>query len=315
MSTKYISPVKLYARVREELKSFFYTGSVDDLLFGIWTADVLDIFENTYRPIQECVMDMHDYKCDLPCNFYSVREVWMVATFNKGPIISPFVFYYQTDCRINPAPSDDCNSCTPGYQCIEPVQQPVNLPSLCNVPQEYQCTHKVMTQLSFNYRVTAMLKPGNFKTVERCESKSPNREATCIDTFDITGNHMRTSFRIGSIYMAYYTQREPDPETGYYMIPDNDPFQKYLYYYLRYMVYQQMVDQSSGDQLQEVLAKMRMEEQKKDAHYIDARNYAMSDDIYGLEKRIVRSYNRHNRYLIPGPATRGGGGHRHHHGY
>ena len=97
MKEKLISPAKVYARIKEEMRSYFNTGAIDDLLFPIWTKDCIDKFENTYLPLKQAVMDMYNHKCPLPCDFKAVREVWVTFTYDKGPVTSPHVFYYQTD--------------------------------------------------------------------------------------------------------------------------------------------------------------------------------------------------------------------------
>ena len=146
MKTRLKSPAHLYARIKEEMRSYFNTNSIDDLLFPIWTADCLDKLEYTYYPLQTAVIDMYNHKAELPCDFKAVREVWVCATFHRGPITSPFVFYYQTDCRISPAPPTDfsCDTCVPGYQCFPPGQTPtpVALPDLCGVNDDYIVTHE-----------------------------------------------------------------------------------------------------------------------------------------------------------------------------
>lgn len=309
MKDRLVSPAKIYARVKEEMRSYFNTGAIDDLLFPIWTKDCIDKFENTYMPLKEAVMDMYNYKCTLPCDFKAVREVWVTFTYDKGPITSPHVFYYQTDCRIEPSPSYDsnnsCTDCVPGYQCMSPSETPtpVALPSLCGVPPEYVVTHKVMEQMMFRFHVTGMLKPGNFKTIGRCAVDSPNLDAYCIDTFDIVGDKLVTSFAQGTVYMAYFGENaivpeDEGPDAGYYMIPDNDPFQKYLYYYLRMMVYRQLFDQATDESFNQINNKYQLAQSEVDTAYINARNYAVNQDIYSVQRGIIRSYNRNNRFKI-----------------
>lgn len=302
MKDQYISSQHLIARVKEELRAYFNTGTTDDLLFEIWVKDCIDKFENTYLPIEQAVLDLCDYKCDLPCDFKYFREVYITTTYKKGPITSPHVFYYQTDCRINPSPGEQgCSACVPGYQCLPPNQTPtevnVPLPNLCDVPSQYQVIHKVMTQMDFTFDVIGMLKPGNFKTEGLMHKESLSRHCNSIDTFDIVGNKLRTSFRTGTIYLLYYS----DPlmnEEGFYEIPSNDPFQKYLYHYLRYMMYVQLVDQSTEETYK--LLKVKRDDEKRDMWdaYINAKNYSQSGTVYDIVNNIIRSYNRNNRYII-----------------
>jgi hypothetical protein len=82
------------------------------------------------------------------------------------------------------------------------------------------------------------------------------------------------------------------------MIPDNEPFKKYLYYYLRMMVYRQLFDQSTDESFNQINAKYQLAQSEADTAYINARNYAINGDIYDVQKAIIRSYNRNNRFKI-----------------
>lgn len=310
MNQYYKSPEGVVARVKEELRGYFNTNATDDLLFPIYIKDCIDKFENTYVPIEVAVIDLCGGKCELPCDFKSVREVWLTATYHKGPVTSPHVFYYQTDCRITPsAPNaNDCGSCQEGYQCFPNSETPTDefltipnvvvLPSLCDVPERFRVTHKVMTQLDFEFEVTGMLMPGNFNTLGRCHSDSPNRRCSSKDTFDIVGNKLITSFHNGTVVLYYYAEPRIIEENGYLEIPNNDPFEKYLYHYLRYMMYVQLVDQSTEENYK--LLKVKRDDEKVDLGiaYINAKNYAVSGDIFTMIRNIKRGYNYNNRFRI-----------------
>lgn len=309
-TTRFISPKHIYARIVEEFRSYFSTGSIDQLLFPIWTLDCIGKFENTYVPIQQAVLDIHNYKCSLPCDFKSVRELWLCATVNKGPITAPGVFYYQTDCRIDSPSQRSCEGCSPQQQCSNCAQQPVELPSVCGVPDEYRVVHKVQTHMSFQFSVSCMLKPGNFRTISKCGDQCPNIDAYSTDTFDIAGDKLLTSFYEGTLYMAYYANyaQVPDDDgtdAGYYMIPDNQPFQEYLYHYLRYMIYDQLFNQSTDETFNQMKYKLERQEQLKDEAYIGAKTYAISSDVYSLQRNIIRSRNKNNMYILKGPTTTG----------
>lgn len=305
INKRFIDPTSIYARIKEEMRSYFNTGAIDDLLFPIWTKDCIDKFEKTYYPLEVAVMDIFDHKCELPCDFKLVREAWVCATFFKGPVTSPHVFYYQTDCRINaaPFPAQSCSACLGGFQCFPPSQTPteVALPNLCGVQDDFIVTHKVMTKFNFSYHVTGLLKPSNFKTLKHCHEHSINRECNAFDTFDIIDNKLITSFNHGTVHLLYYAEPKVLDENGYYAIPDNESFKKYVYYYIRYMIYQQLYDQSTDESLRIIKDKMKEAEAKSDAAFIRAKTYAISHDIYGTQQDIIRSYNRHNRFKIGGP--------------
>jgi len=291
---KFVSPAPIYARIKEEMKTYFNTGQIDDLMFPIWTKDCIRKFKNTYYKIEPAVIDIFDGKGDLPCDFVAVREVYICATYQKGPIKSPFTFYYQTDCRVggdmNVSGCTDCNK----PQCTDPADSP--LPVLVNTPDQFRITHKVTNQLLFSYSLLGLLKPGNHKTVRVCCDNCPNLTANSADTFDIINDKIVTSFPVGTVYMSYYA--DTTMENGYDEIPDKEEFQKYVYEYIRYMIYRQLYEQAADETINALGQKMKMAEQAQNDRYINARNEAMGETIWDKQAAIKRSYNRFNRFRI-----------------
>lgn len=308
---KFISPEAIYSRVKEEMQSYFNTGAIDDLMFPVWTKDCIDEFKSTYLPIETAVIDIYNHKAALPCDFKLVREAWVCATVNKGPIQSPFTFYYQTDCRIHPT-YEGCSECDPA-QCnppgTTPTSQNIPLPNLCNLNlnnsscgacaagDQFRVTHKVQTWMNFQFSIEGMIMPSDYRTMSKCWDHSPNKGCHSYDTFTISGDSIVTSFNNGTLYLLYYADPYED-EDGYYEIPEGDRFGKYLMYYLVYMIYKQLYRQSTDESFN-IISK------KKDDAEFDmlnarerARQEAMSRNIYDVKKAIVRSYNKNRRFLI-----------------
>ena len=75
----FVSPEPLYATVKEELKSYFDTGAVDDLLFPTYLDKCLKKLGRTTYVISEQVLFIEDFEARLPDNFHAVREAWMCA--------------------------------------------------------------------------------------------------------------------------------------------------------------------------------------------------------------------------------------------
>ena len=302
--TKFVSSMEILARVKEELKSYFLTGNLDDLMFNTYVLDCLAKFRATYLPIKEAVMDIYDFKAELPCDFKLVREVWACGVGHREGIRSPFTYYYQTDCRINPS-WEGCDACEP----IGPDNAPV--PNLCDLNlnnpgncicasgDQFRVTHKIQTTMGFDFVVQEMLHPGNYKTINRTWEHSPNRQCRSRDSYDIMNNSMVTSFRNGVIFMLYYGEPVTD-EDGYYDIPDIEEFKKYVYHYIRMMCYRQLLDQVNDESFNQVKYKFELENHETDLWYIRAKDVAMSQDIYDVRASIIRSYNRSNKYKIPG---------------
>ena len=81
----FISPESVYATVKEELKSYFDTGAVDDLLFPTYLDKCLRKLGRSSYVISEDILDISDFQARLPDNFIAVREAWMCTEIPLRP--------------------------------------------------------------------------------------------------------------------------------------------------------------------------------------------------------------------------------------
>ena len=102
----FVSPEPLYATVKEELKSYFDTGAVDDLLFPTYLDKCLKKLGRTTYVISEQVLFIEDFEARLPDNFHAVREAWMCASIPGNPYPAASSFYSQaanaTTIQVSP---------------------------------------------------------------------------------------------------------------------------------------------------------------------------------------------------------------------
>lgn len=290
---KFISPEHIYARIKEEMKTYFNTGQIDDLMFPIWTKDCIRKFKNTYKKIEVAVLDIFNNKAELPCDFVAMREVYACATYSKGPIKSPFTFYYQTDCRVGPVETDSCTECDKP-ECTPSFESPV--PFLGATPEQFRVTHKVNYWMNFTFSLQGLLKPGNHKTIKVCHDSCPNLTCTAADTFDVINGMLVTSFPTGTVYIAYYS--DPEMDNGYTQIPEEYEFEMYVYRHLRYMIYQQLWEQSNDEGANKLKVLKDEAEQKMNEQLVTAMTEAKGETVWDVQQAIIRSYNRHNRFRI-----------------
>src|SRR5680860_826812 len=93
---QFISPEGIYSTVREELKSYFDTGAIDDLLFATYTDKCLKkLGKSSYTITQEALF-IEDFEARLPDNFHAVREAWMCTSISARSYQSASSFYSQT---------------------------------------------------------------------------------------------------------------------------------------------------------------------------------------------------------------------------
>ena len=73
----FVSPEPVFSVVKEELKSYFDTGAVDDLLFPTYLDKCLRKLGRATYQIQEPYLTREDFQTRLPDHFFAVREAWM----------------------------------------------------------------------------------------------------------------------------------------------------------------------------------------------------------------------------------------------
>jgi hypothetical protein len=154
---QFTSPNLIYSVVQEELKSYFDTGAVDNLMFPSYVDKCLRKLGKSSYPIKEQILYVEDFEARLPDNFVAVREAWMCTEVTSIPYQSANSFYSQTDdpttILIAPLTTDEGiehhHSCHDEHchgECLPTLIQPV---------------YKTNRQLTKSYKRLYLLKPGN----------------------------------------------------------------------------------------------------------------------------------------------------------
>ena len=135
----FVSPEPVYSTVKEELKSYFDTGAVDDLLFPTYLDKCLKKLGRTTFVISEEVLFIEDFEARLPDNFYAVREAWMCTEVAGYPYQTANSFYSQaasaTTIQVAPLTiaGTPCNR--PG--CQDPACNGTCMPELVQAVYKY----------------------------------------------------------------------------------------------------------------------------------------------------------------------------------
>lgn len=295
---KFISPDPLFARVKEELKSYFDTGMVDDLMFPIWTNKCLKKLGKSSYPIQESLLFIDTFEAKLPPDFLSVRECWMMSCVAPFEYRKPGSFYQQITTVLN-KPYDPCN---PEVNC-DP----------CN-PDILTVVTKTNTNVIPNFRFKWLLKPGTIITKnDHCNISSElgwlNHSVDGPDTFDIRDGKLITNFREGDVYLKYYGSQMDDQ--GYQLIPENYRIQEFIEAFIKQKLFEQIFNQISDEGFNQTQAKYMLYKQMADEAYIIADTEVKKKTIYEKAYAIRRDQHRNDPYnkMIYGNSWkwRGGG--------
>lgn len=289
----FISPEPVFATVKEELKSYFDTGAVDDLMFGTWTDKCLRKLGKSSYYIAETLLFIEDFEARLPDNFYAVREAWLCTQVWGTPYREAASFYSQaaasSTIQITPVTSGDPYARPPSCTCAGVC--------ICEMPQLIQAVYKTNNELNQSFNKEYLLKPGNISTQDRCSLDCRNYGSSAPDSFDIRGNKFVTNFRNGTVYLIFYAKETDDK--GYQMIPDNYRIREYVEAFIKYKVFEQLSNQLVDETFNQIQAKLVYYKQMSDEAYILAESELKKQDAYAKMRAITAQRNSFRMYQLP----------------
>ena len=193
----FISPEPVYANVKEELKSYFDTGAVDDLMFSTWTDKCLRKLGKSSYDITTTILHIDNFVARLPDNFYAVREAWLCTQVNGYPYRSANSFYSQasgtTTIQVTPVVTNQipCTANCPPDACT------------C-MPDIIQAVYKTNNEMNQEFRRSYLLKPANVIPSRDCNLFCANVGSDAPDSYDIRDNKFVTNFREGAVNLIFY---------------------------------------------------------------------------------------------------------------
>lgn len=296
----FVSPEPTFAIVKEEFRSYFDTGAVDDLLFPTYLNKCLSKLGKGNYVIKEDTLYIEDFIARLPDNFYSVREAWLCTSVDGTPYRSANSFYSQaasTDTiQVSPTVSGyracsnvDCTEQACGGECM---------------PQLIQAVYKTNNQRNVSYKKQYLLKPGNISVKKDCSLDCANYNSSAPDSFDIRDNKFTTNFREGIVHLVFYATEYDDDSNQ--LIPDNYRIKEYIESFIKYKVIEQLTNQVTDETFNQLEAKLQRYERKVDEAYILAETELKKQDAYAKFRRIKENLNRLNMYELPTGAVRYG---------
>jgi hypothetical protein len=309
----FISPEPVYSTVKEELKSYFDTGAVDDLLFPTYLDKALQKLGRTTYVISETVLFIEDFQARLPDNFYAVREAWMCTEIPQLPYQSANSFYSQaaSSTTIQVAPVTYGGVACTNLECTTGCPE-------C-MPELIQAVYKTNTQQTRSYKQSYLLKPGNISARQNCSlnyssdletygQNVPRQNFTPgssgLDSFDIRDNKFVTNFRNGTVQLIFYAT-EYDT-IGNQMIPDNYRIREYVEAFIKFKVFEMLTNQTNDETFNQLQQKLIYHKQAYEESFIMASIEIKKQDAYAKQRRIKNDLNRFNMYELPNRTNRAG---------
>lgn len=305
----FVSPEPIYATVKEELKSYFDTGAIDDLMFPTYVNKCLrKLGKSTYTVTQEMLF-IEDFEARLPDNFYAVREAWLCVQASGNSYQTASSFYSQTfstTIQITPTivAGEEYTVDPDTLQCVD-----------CETEQAVYKTNYEFPRI---YSKVYLLKPGNISARRSCDVEytdlwndfsgypvNPNTpDASTYDSFDIRDNKFVTNFRTGVVYLVFYATDYDD--LGNQMIPSNYFVEEYIYKFLKYKCFETLTNQTNDETFNQLQQKMVFYKQESDEAYILAESEMKKQTAYEKQRAIRRVKRRFDMYELPNRSERFG---------
>lgn len=305
----FISSENLVAIVKEELKSYFDTGSIDDMLFSTYINKALRKLDRSSYKITEDSIIIEDFEARLPDNFYAVREAWMCADMQGVTHTTPNSTYIQNVTILPSLDFDRCNNTNITNIITNPPQQSC-IDSCDDIPckgNNLGNIIKLNETFSESFRKVYLLKPGNISNSNNCYlnySDSLNQfgqnnfipYSSSIDTFEIRDNKFITNFRNGVIHLLFYADTTDD--CGNQLVPDNYRILEYIEKFLKFKVFETLTNQVNDETFNQLQQKMLKAEQEYNEAYIIALTEVKKQTVYKKQQTIQTQRNRFNNFRI-----------------
>jgi len=299
----FVSPEPIYATVKEELKSYFDTGAVDDLLFPTYLDKCLRKLGRTTYSITAEILHVEDFIARLPDNFYAVREAWMCSEIPQLPYQSANSFYSQaaTQTTIQVAPLT-----IGGTNCDNPKCAVPQCGGEC-MPLLIQAVYKTNQQVARSYKQEYLLQPGNISATKNCDASYTHNftpGSSAIDSFDIRDNKFVTNFRNGVVHLLFYATEYDNG--GNQLIPDNYRIREFLEAFLKYKIFETLSNQINDETFNQIQQKLVYYKQLHDEAFIMADIEIKKQDAWTKQRKIKNDLNRFNMYELPNSNNRYG---------
>jgi len=294
----FISPEPVYSTVKEEFKSYFDTGAVDDLLFPTYLDKCLRKLGRSSYVISEQLLYIEDFQARLPDNFFAVREAWLCTSIPGYPYQTANSFYSQaasqTTIQVSPVISG-------GAPCTN-LECTTGCPTC--MPELIQAVYKTNQQVAVEYHRQYLLKPGNISVQAHCALDCANFGSSAADSFDIRDNKFVTNFRNGVVHLIFYSTAYDG--IGNQLIPDNYRVREFVEAFIKYKMIETLTNQTNDETYNQLEKKMMNYKQMADEAFIMADIEVKKQDSWAKQRRIIQDLNRFNRYELPNRSYRYG---------
>lgn len=259
----YVSPREIYAEVKEELRSYFESGLLDDVMFPRYTLFCIKKIGKASYPVDQALLKVANHKALLPDYFFREREIYGCYVAHRA-VLPDSTAIYTASQIILPVSSPGCQSKCP--------------------PQQVEVLCKKTGSTLFTYQVTHLLMPAT------PAAGIQEGRGLSAGTYQLDENHIHTSFEAGELYMTYYKKAYDDYQHP--LIPDLAEFREYLKSYLKYKCFETLYNNISDETFKQIESKLLFYKQQYEEQFIITKTEFMKKTLIQSVADVKKTHRR-----------------------
>ena len=269
----YISSESLIAEVKQELKTYFESGAITEVLIPTFIDQALRKLKVLTLKPEDAVLHFTNYKSELPCDFVLLDRAMMYDTeveWSAGVNSLQGYWYKSIDCV-------DCSS--------------------CNTKEE---TYETITVPGVGFKLT-MKQPKWIRVYhaskQYCTEGCQNLSVSSSDVLQIYDNSkVSSTFETGCVYIRYFSR--PVDDDGIPLIPEILEVEEYIKAYLKFKFFEMLWHSVMDESVNQIVSKFQYYKNDSLSKLQAALGYLMTYSRQQMADNVVRQKQRFFRYHI-----------------
>jgi hypothetical protein len=270
----FISSEPLIAEVKQELKSYFESGAISEVLIPTFIDQSLRKLKVMVLKPEDAVLHFVNYKSELPCDFALLDRATLYdsdITFSSGMVALKGYWYQSYEVL------EGCVDCTPKTEFFEQLMIPT---------PGFQITMKNPKWLRVYHGSKGL-----------CTEGCPNLNEPSPDIIQIHNNKtVSSSFETGCVYVRYFSR--PMDEDGIPTIPEILEVEEYIKSYLKFKFFEMLWHSQIDESAAQVEKKFQYYKQDQLAKLQAAFSYLLTKTKQQSADSVVKGRKQFVKYHI-----------------
>jgi len=269
----YINAESLIAEVKQELKSYFESGAISEILIPTFIDQSLRKLRVLALKPEEAVLHFTNYKSELPCDFVLLDRAMMYdheIEFSAGTNSLEGYWHKSITCT-------NCNDCTPSEETYETITVPgTGFKIKMKQPRWIRVYHA---------------------SKQYCTDGCENLSVSSSDVLQVFNNSkVSSTFETGCVYIRYYAR--PVDDNGIPMIPEILEVEEYVKSYLKFKFFEMLWHSVMDESVNQIVSKFQYYKQDYLSKLQAALSYMMTYSRQQIADNTVKQKQRFFKYHI-----------------